>query len=192
MLFQGQEFASSSDFHFFADHDGELGELGSEGARGVHGAVLEHLRPRPGDSHPRPRAPVDLRALQARLVRAREERGDRGSAPRSAAVAARGSGVAASGAPRRRRRGARAECVRAALLRRRGRRPASDRQSRAAAIMPTRCPSRCSLHRLACEWATMLSTEDPKYGGWGTPPLPTSNLGWWIPNEFAALLSPSK
>jgi maltooligosyltrehalose trehalohydrolase len=43
---------------------------------------------------------------------------------------------------------------------------------------------------LGKRWATLLSTEDQKYGGWGTPPLPSPDLGWWIPNEFAALLSP--
>jgi maltooligosyltrehalose trehalohydrolase len=40
-------------------------------------------------------------------------------------------------------------------------------------------------------WATALSTESPKYGGWGTPPLETITDGWWIPAECAVLLVPT-
>jgi maltooligosyltrehalose trehalohydrolase len=37
-------------------------------------------------------------------------------------------------------------------------------------------------------WRTVFSTESPKYGGWGTPPLETISDGWWIPAECAVLL----
>lgn len=40
-------------------------------------------------------------------------------------------------------------------------------------------------------WKTVLSTEEPKYGGWGAPPLETENDGWWIPAESATLLAPA-
>jgi maltooligosyltrehalose trehalohydrolase len=40
-------------------------------------------------------------------------------------------------------------------------------------------------------WKTVLSTEDAKYGGWGAPPLETENDGWWIPAESATLLAPA-
>ena len=40
-------------------------------------------------------------------------------------------------------------------------------------------------------WRTVFSTESPKYGGWGTPPLETITDGWWIPGECAALLEPN-
>jgi len=40
-------------------------------------------------------------------------------------------------------------------------------------------------------WKTVFSTESPKYGGWGTPPLETIDDGWWIPAECAVLLIPT-
>jgi maltooligosyltrehalose trehalohydrolase len=39
-------------------------------------------------------------------------------------------------------------------------------------------------------WTTAFSTDSPKYGGWGSPPLETVDDGWWIPAECAALLAP--
>jgi maltooligosyltrehalose trehalohydrolase len=38
-------------------------------------------------------------------------------------------------------------------------------------------------------WLTVFSTEDPVYGGWGTPPIETEKDGWWLPAESATLLS---
>jgi maltooligosyltrehalose trehalohydrolase len=38
-------------------------------------------------------------------------------------------------------------------------------------------------------WRIVFSTESPKYGGWGTPPLETISDGWWIPAECAVLLT---
>jgi maltooligosyltrehalose trehalohydrolase len=40
-------------------------------------------------------------------------------------------------------------------------------------------------------WRTVISTEDQQYGGWGTPPLPSDDQGWWLPSEFAAFLAPT-
>ena len=40
-------------------------------------------------------------------------------------------------------------------------------------------------------WTTVFSTESPKYGGWGTPPLETVDDGWWIPAESTVLLTPT-
>jgi maltooligosyltrehalose trehalohydrolase len=46
-----------------------------------------------------------------------------------------------------------------------------------------------------CEWTILWSSEDPKYGGTGTPPLdtppPGSNDNWRIPGHAAVLLKPS-
>jgi len=38
------------------------------------------------------------------------------------------------------------------------------------------------------QWVTLFSTESPEYGGWGTPPVETEKSGWWIPAECAVLL----
>jgi maltooligosyltrehalose trehalohydrolase len=40
-----------------------------------------------------------------------------------------------------------------------------------------------------CEWTTQWSSEDPQYGGNGTPPL-NSEENWKIPGHAAALLKP--
>lgn len=40
-------------------------------------------------------------------------------------------------------------------------------------------------------WSVLFSTEDTKYGGWGTPPLDSEKNGWWIPAESAVLLMPT-
>jgi maltooligosyltrehalose trehalohydrolase len=40
-----------------------------------------------------------------------------------------------------------------------------------------------------CEWAILWSSEDPKYGGIGTPPL-DSDQNWRIPGHAAVLLKP--
>lgn len=37
-------------------------------------------------------------------------------------------------------------------------------------------------------WVSLFSTESPRYGGSGTPELETVDDGWWIPAESAVLL----
>jgi maltooligosyltrehalose trehalohydrolase len=37
-------------------------------------------------------------------------------------------------------------------------------------------------------WSTQLSSEDPRYGGMGTPPLDAEGEGWRIPGHAAVLL----
>jgi maltooligosyltrehalose trehalohydrolase len=39
-------------------------------------------------------------------------------------------------------------------------------------------------------WTTLWSSEDPKYGGTGTPPLDTEE-NWRIPGHAAVLLKPN-
>ncbi|HEX4684958.1 MAG TPA: malto-oligosyltrehalose trehalohydrolase [Gemmatimonadaceae bacterium] len=39
-------------------------------------------------------------------------------------------------------------------------------------------------------WRTVLSTEEARYGGWGAPTVETQDDGWWIPAESATLLAP--
>jgi len=39
-------------------------------------------------------------------------------------------------------------------------------------------------------WATLWSSEDPRYGGAGTPPLDSDELGWRIPAHSAVALAP--
>ena len=39
-------------------------------------------------------------------------------------------------------------------------------------------------------WAKLFSTEDPQYGGSGTPPLETEREGWFLPGRCAVVLMP--
>jgi len=41
-----------------------------------------------------------------------------------------------------------------------------------------------------CEWELVWSSEDPRYGGTGTPPLESVEDNWRIPAHAAALLMP--
>ncbi len=41
-------------------------------------------------------------------------------------------------------------------------------------------------------WMTLFSTESPRYGGWGTPDIVTKDDGWWIPAECALLMKPNR
>ncbi len=42
---------------------------------------------------------------------------------------------------------------------------------------------------LGCVWETTWTSEDPRYGGGGTPAI-DSDDNWNLPAEFAALLTP--
>jgi maltooligosyltrehalose trehalohydrolase len=43
---------------------------------------------------------------------------------------------------------------------------------------------------LHARWRTVWSSEDPRYGGLGTPPLDSDDAGWRIPADSAVLLAP--
>jgi maltooligosyltrehalose trehalohydrolase len=45
---------------------------------------------------------------------------------------------------------------------------------------------------LRARWRTAWSSEDPRYGGLGTPPLESDEAGWRIPAECAVLLEPEE
>ena len=124
MLFQGQEFAASAPFFYFADHDPELAAAGPQGPRRSSwrsspawrrreaGATFADPATRPRSSAASSTSPSGIDhagsyALHRDLLRLRRD--DR-RAFRAEPIA------------RRRRRGASAAGVRAALLRRRGRR----------------------------------------------------------------------
>ncbi len=40
-----------------------------------------------------------------------------------------------------------------------------------------------------CQWEVVWSSEDPRYGGTGTPPLETTE-NWLIPGHAAVILKP--
>jgi maltooligosyltrehalose trehalohydrolase len=190
MLFQGQEFGASTEFHFFADHGGELGELVRKGRSEFMAQFWSICGRDPATrildpSHPstfvkckldwsereKNTAIVDLHRDLLRLrredpvLRQRRQRGVDGAVLGPAAFVLRFFGD--DGDDR-------------LLLVNFGGRFHADPMPEPLLAPP-----------LGMRWTTLLSTDDQRYGGWGTPPLPTPDLGWWIPNEFAALLAPA-
>ncbi len=103
MLFQGQEFAASTPFLYFADHRDDLVEPVRKGRARVPRAVPEHRRPGNAAPSGRPGRPGDIPPRHPRSRRARAARAGLRAASRPARAAPRRSGArAAAGAGRRR------------------------------------------------------------------------------------------
>jgi maltooligosyltrehalose trehalohydrolase len=184
MLFQGQEFAASTPFLFFADHVGDLARSVREGRRKFLGqfpslvapemqralpdpadpATFERSKLAPGERH----SHIAALALHRDLLRLRREdgvfgshAGVRGSVLGPEAFAVRWAG---DGGDER------------LLLVNLGRdlllRPVS---------LPLLAPpgGRC--------WRLLWSSEDPRYGGGGVAPVETED-GWLVPGQAAVAL----
>ena len=181
LLFQGQEFGASSPFPFFADHPTELARLVREGRTrflsqfaGV--AQMRERVPDPGDSATFERAKLDpgeRECNQAMLALHRDLLELRRTDPAF--------------------RSARARNVDGAVL------------SSEAFVLRFFLGDRLLFVNLGTDlilpsaaepliappdggaWRILWSSEDPKYGGLGTPELETKS-GWKIPAQCAALL----
>ena len=192
MLFQGQEFGSTRPFFYFADHNEQLAALVAEG-REKFLAQFPSLAtpegrsriPDPSDDATFERCKLDWRerdahqsvlALHRDLLRLRREdpvlRAQRrqraldGTVLTNFAFAVRFFDAT---------HGDRLLVVN--LGRRVSFDPAAD---------PLLAPP------FGMEWRSAFSTEDPRYGGWGTPPLDADGTGWTLPPESAVLLSPAR
>ncbi len=188
MLFQGQEFAASSPFFFFADHNPELAKLVYKGRAEFLSQFPSLALPEMQQCLPDPAAPrtferckLDLGerqkhasryALHRDLLRLRREdpvfraprhRGVDGAVLGPQAFVLRF--FAEGGADR-------------LLVVNLGRDLHFD-----PAPEPLLAPPEGTC------WTKLFSTEDPAYGGCGTPPLDTDD-NWWIPGEVAVVLSP--
>jgi maltooligosyltrehalose trehalohydrolase len=188
MLFQGQEFAATTPFFYFADHDREL-------ARKVHEGRVEFMKqfrtldrpdltawfPVPSDPLTFERSKLDFRERLANaplyqmhkdLLRLR--RGDPAFRPRDAR--------AVDGAVL----GERAFLLRwfedslgdRLLLVNFGRDLHLDQTPEPLLAPPE-----------GCRWQILWSSEDRKYGGNGTPP-PEAGDGWRVMGEAAVVLAP--
>ena len=74
MLFQGQEFAASAPFYYFADHTPDLSSQVSPGTHRVHVSIPQRRNRRNADRHvPRPGRPSHVREVQAQLDRSEKE-----------------------------------------------------------------------------------------------------------------------
>ena len=189
MLFQGQEFAASTPFLYFADHNPDLAKLVAKGRREFLAqfktiacakawSILadpeseETFRRCKLDWAERERH-VDACALHRDLIRLRRED------PVLRKPRPGGLDGAVLGPE-------------AFVLRYFGREEASDRLlvvnlGTDLKLNPAPEPLLAPIEDHV--WAVRWSSEDPLYGGCGTPPLETEE-GWWIPGQAAVVLVP--
>ncbi|MGE5620521.1 MAG: malto-oligosyltrehalose trehalohydrolase [Sphingomonadaceae bacterium] len=190
MLFQGQEFAASSPFLYFADHPPELAELVRRGRAAfvaqfpsVADPAIQDRLARPDDPLTFERSKVDLServrhaeayALHRDLLRLRREDPvfrDQGAGGVDGAVLGPEAFVlrffGADGDDR-------------LLLINFGRDLDLD-----PAPEPLLAPPE------GADWGVLWSSEDPRYGGLGTVP-PTTDGAWRIPGHAATVLTPWK
>jgi maltooligosyltrehalose trehalohydrolase len=188
MLFQGQEFAASSPFFFFADHTPELGHLVNRGRReflkqfaNLALPEMQAAIPEPTDPATFERSKLDLSerqkhtelyALHRDLLRLRRQD------PVLHAQHPGGIDGAVLGLE--------------TFVLRFFSAPGDDRLLVVnlgpnlhldPAPEPLLAPP---LHRV---WETLWSSEDPRYGGMGTTPLDTET-NWLIPGHAAVVLRP--
>jgi maltooligosyltrehalose trehalohydrolase len=188
MLFQGQEFAASSPFLFFADHNPELARLVRKGRaeflKQFRSAALPEVHsrlPRPDDPGTFERCKLDfaerekhkpLYDLHRDLLRLRREQAVfRAQRPRGVDGAVLGE--------------------EAFVLRY----FAEDGQDRLLVVNLGRdlrldpAPEPLLAPSAGKVWDILWSSEDTRYGGSGTPPLDTDE-NWRIPGEAAVVLQP--
>ncbi len=200
MLFQGQEFASSRPFLYFADHDPALARRVAAGRREFLSQFPSVADPAVSDAVPDPaavgtfarsvldfgerEAHAPIVALHRDLLRLRRE------TPAFRAQAYRGVDGAVlgaeafvlryfDGAPGEAHEGADARSGDRLLLVNLGRDLELD-----AAPEPLLAPP------ALCRWTVAWSSESREYGGSGTPPIEDETRGWHLPGHAAVVLRP--
>jgi maltooligosyltrehalose trehalohydrolase len=188
MLFQGQEFGASAPFLYFADFDGDLGEAVKKGRAEFltqFPSLTDYERratlDNPGDSQTYARCKLDFRereshreiyALHRDLLQLRRED--------DAFQSQRPGGVDGSVI------GSDAFALRFLMD--------DDAEDRLLIVNLGRDLVRESIAEplvappAGRAWEVRWSSEDPKYGGGGTPPIGPN--GWRIPGESAVVLAP--
>jgi maltooligosyltrehalose trehalohydrolase len=188
MLFQGQEFASSAPFLYFADHQGELGRTVREGRAqflaqfssiGTREGVAVLLDPADADTFERCKLDFAERdthdavyALHRDLIGLR--RGDpafRAQSPRGVDGAVLGPETFAL------RFFGEAGAERLVVV------------NLGADLALNPAPEPLLAPPAGAVWTILWSSDDPRYGGAGTPPLETRN-NWRIPGHAAVVLHP--
>ena len=186
MLFQGQEFAASQPFHFFADHGGELQKLVSEGRgkfmqqfRTIATAESQAILPAPHDEATFRRCQLDFseRARNADTYRLhidllklrREDPVIRARAGFDGAVLSEDAFVL--------RYFSATNDDRILLV------------NLGTDLALTVSPEPLLAPPEGRGWHVLWSSESPAYGGGGTPDIETT-AGWLIPGRAAVLLQP--
>jgi maltooligosyltrehalose trehalohydrolase len=188
MLFQGQEFGACAPFHFFSDHEPDLAGLVRKGRalslRQFPSLATREMRayaPDPGDPEVFARCKLDLRQRESHrpmydlhkdLLRLRREDAVFGSQKRGAL-----DGSVLAG-----------DCL---LLRFFGQ-DGDDRLllvNLGRDLRLTSVPEPLLAPPAGHSWQILWSSERPRYGGCGTPPLEGKD-GWRIPGHAAVALGP--
>jgi maltooligosyltrehalose trehalohydrolase len=188
MLFMGQEFAASSPFLFFADHGSPLAPVVREGRR-------EFLRQFPTLATPEMSACLADPGDPATFERCKLDLSERA---RHAEIYALHRDLLALRRQEAAFRGQRARGLDGAVL---------GPEAFVLRFFETGAGDRLLLvnlgHDLACtpapepllappdgsRWDVLWTSEDPRYGGGGTPPLETDR-GWRIPGHAAVVMRP--
>jgi len=189
MLFQGQEFASSRPFFYFADHPQELAVLVAEGRE-------KFLAQFPSLATPEGRARVPDPSSADTFTRCKLDWSDRErhttalTLHRDLLRLRRTDPVLSKQRPH----GLDGTCLTNAALALRffdeehGDRLLVVNLGRRLTLDPVAEPLLAPPAR--ARWCTAFSTEDPRYGGWGTPPADADGRSWILSPESAILLIP--
>lgn len=191
MLFQGQEFAASTPFLYFADHTPELAVLVENGRKeflsqfpSLSDPAAQSGIAKPHDPETFARCKLDFseREKHATAYRLTKDLLTlRRSDPAFAAQQPRGVDGAVLG-------------PQAFVLRFFGPDgPEGDRLlivNLGRAVDLRTCPEPLLAPPADCRWVVRLSTDDPAYGGEGAAAPETSEAGWQLPAESACVLIP--
>jgi maltooligosyltrehalose trehalohydrolase len=189
MLFQGQEFAASAPFLYFADHNPELAKAVRAGRREFLGQfpsladpLMKEVMATPDAPETFDRCKLDFSERQKHapayqltkdlLQLRREDPAFRAQAPGGVDGAVLGEH---------------------AFVLRFFEDDATDRLlvvNLGRDLHLLTCPEPLLAPPEQCKWRVALSTEDPKYGGSGTGPVDTPDEGWRIMGEAAVVLTP--
>ncbi|HEU5059852.1 MAG TPA: malto-oligosyltrehalose trehalohydrolase [Kofleriaceae bacterium] len=192
LLFQGQEFAASRPWRYFADHDGDLARDVARG-RAAFLSQFASLRTREGQAVLVD--PTDRRAERECVLdlaeRAKDGHREVFRLHRDLLRLRRDNPLFTS-----QRAGGRDGAVLAAeafALRFFGDDPEMDRLllvNLGSLLRMTSAAEPLLAPPLDCTWELEWSSEDPRYGGRGTPPTMT-RAGVWLPAHAAVLLAPA-
>jgi maltooligosyltrehalose trehalohydrolase len=189
MLFMGQEFSASSPFPYFADHDGDLGGLVRRGRLEFLSQFPSLALPEMQAQVPDPSSPDTFRAARLDL-RERETHAGAYQLHRDLLALRRSETALRDQRPRGVDGAVLGE---SAFVLRFFADGDQDRLlivnlGRTLHLSPAPEPLLAPLGRSG--WQVRWSSEDPRYGGAGTPELETVD-NWRIPAEAAVLLAPA-
>ena len=191
LLFQGEEFGSSAPFQFFADHGVDLGELVRDGRRQFLAQFpsmtvpgVPDLLPIPGDVSTFERCKLDFAERKTNASTYAFYRD---------LIALRHSDPV-FGAPRARGVDGAVLSTQAFVLLFFGSTSAQDRLvvvNLGADVVLARAPEPLLAPTEGTEWRELWSSENPRYGGGGSPPLERGGI-WHVPGEAAVALALAK